>query len=253
MGVEIPLGTSPSIQDMKEQKGKDTLSSRSFVRWRDRFTMPHPTWQSKESRSRVLRFLCQEQLRAPKGRRLNVGSASRRFSVKTINLDLFSGREVDIQGDVMHLPLKNECIDTILCTGVLEHVSDPPLAVMEIDRVLKFTGRIFLETPFMQTIHAAPKDYYRWTPDGLRQLMKSFDILEIQVVAGPASALAWTAQQAMAMLFSFGSEFLYKAGMRIFGWMAMPLSWLDIVLEKNPWAGYAASGFAVLAVKKSPK
>jgi len=180
---------------------------------------------------------------------LNLGSGSRRFGNKTLNLDLLAGEEVDVQGNLLHLPVKDMSVDTIVCTGVLEHVSDPYLAVREIYRILKFGGRVFLETPFMQTFHASPKDFYRWTSDGLRQLMDSFDILELHIVAGPASALAWQFQETMAMLFSMNNETLYKIGLRIFGWLAIPVSWLDILLEKNQMAWHAASGFALLAVK----
>jgi SAM-dependent methyltransferase len=136
----------------------------------------------------------------------------------------------------LHLPIKEESLDTVLCTGVLEHVSGPDRAVQEIYRVLKFEGRVFLETPFMQTVHASPKDFYRWTQDG--------------VVAGPASALAWLFQETLAMLFSFHNELLYKVGLRVFGWLAVPLSWLDILLERNPFAWHAASGYALVAVKR---
>ena len=103
-----------------------------------------------------------------------------------MNLDLLSGQGVDVQGDLLHLPIKDKSVDTLLCTGVLEHVSEPDMAVQEIYRVLKFEGRVFLEAPFMQTVHASPMDFCRWTPDGLRQLMTSFEILELEVAAGPA-------------------------------------------------------------------
>jgi hypothetical protein len=131
----------------------------------------------------------------------------------------------------------------------MEHISCPDQAVKEIYRVLKFGGRVFLETAFMQTVHASPKDFYRWTPDGLRQLMSTFDILELHVAAGPASALAWLVQESMAMLFSLHNKFLYKVGLRVFGWLVLPLSWLDVLLERNPMAWHAASGYAVVAVK----
>jgi hypothetical protein len=52
------------------------------------------------------------------------------------------------------------------------------------------------------------------------------------------------------MLFSFHNELLYKVGLRVFGWMAVPLSWLDILLERNPMAWHAASGYALVAVKR---
>ena len=72
---------------------------------------------------------------------------------------------------------------------------------------------------------------------------------ELHVVAGPASGLAWQFQETMAMLFSLNNEVLYKIGLRVFGWLVISVSWLDIMLEKNPMAWHAASGFAIVAVK----
>jgi SAM-dependent methyltransferase len=130
-----------------------------------------------------------------------------------------------------------------VCTGVLEHVSDPYKAVEEIYKALKFGGRVFFETPFMQTIHTSPKDFSRWTPDGLKKLMCAFDVKKVDVVAGPASALAWQFQETMSMLFSFNNIILYKIGLRIFGWLAVPLSWLDVLLERNPISFSQRSGW----------
>ena len=221
-----------------------------FSQVRKRLAPPHPTWQSKESRNRAFQFLSNEKARSPRGLRLNIGSGSRRLDTETLNLDLLVGEDVDIQGNLLHLPIKDEIVETVVCTGVLEHVSDPHKAVEEIYRVLKFRGRVFLEVPFIQTIHASPTDFYRWTPDGIRQLMRTFNVIEFHVVAGPASALAWQFQETMAMLFSLNNKTLYKIGLRVFGWLAMPLSWLDILLEKNPMAWHAASGYALTAVKR---
>src|SRR5213593_2835309 len=129
---------------------------------------PHPTWQSRASRNRVREFLRAEELRAPGGVKINVGSASRRFGVRMLNLDLNPAEEVDVLGDLLRLPLRHGSVDTLVCTGVLEHVSDPHRAVAEMYRVLKFGGRVLVETPFMQTVHASPDDYSRWTPRGGR-------------------------------------------------------------------------------------
>lgn len=210
---------------------------------------PHPTWQSRVSRTRVEQFLRNETGRVPDGCRINVGSASRRFQVPVLNLDLLTGAAVDVTGNLLQLPFKNESVDTLICTGVLEHVPDPAGAVAEIYRVLKPGGRVFVETPFMQTVHSAPDDFSRWTPNGLGRLLQDFDLLERHVVAGPASALAWQVQETLAMLFSLRSDVLYRIGLRLFGWMAIPLSWLDVLLERHPMAWHAASGFAAVAAK----
>ena len=221
-------------------------------RFRNWFSPPHPTWQSSVSRDRVRVFLQEEENRVPQGFRINVGSASERFGVDMLKLDLIQSQEVDVRGDVLRLPIHDETVDTVVCTGVLEHVSDPHQAVKEIYRVLKSGGRVFVETPFMQTIHASPDDYSRWTPNGLRRLLKEFEILDCQLVAGPGSALAWQFQETMSMLFSFHTDLLYRVGLRIFGWLAVPLSWLDMVLEHHPRAWHAASGYAVVGMKTYP-
>lgn len=227
------------------------MSLQIFNRLRKRISPPHPTFQSKESRNRILGFLSEEQLRTPNGIRLNVGSGGRVFEYDVLNLDLSLSNKVDIQADLLNLPIKDKSVDTIVCTGVLEHVSHPSTAIEEIYRTLKNNGKVFLETPFIQTIHAAPDDYSRWTPEGLKKLLRAFDISKVNVVAGPASGLAWQFQETLAMLFSFNNEILYKIGHRIFGWLAIPISWLDILLEKNPMAWRAASGYALVAVKRS--
>lgn len=72
---------------------------------------------------------------------------------------------------------------------------------------------------------------------------------ECQVAAGPVSALAWQVQQTMAMLFSFRSDVLYRVGLRVYGWLVVPLSWLGMVLERHPMAWHAASAYAIVAVK----
>ena len=220
-----------------------------FDKLRNWTSLPHPTYQSRKSRNRVLDFLFEERLRVPQGVRINVGSGCRSFKFDIFNLDLFSANEVDIQADILNLPIKDKMVDTIVCTGVLEHVDDPFKAVHEIYKVLKKGGKVYLETPFMQTIHAAPGDYYRWTPEGLKKLMGNFNFKRIDIVAGPASALAWQVQETLAMLFSFNNTVLYKIGLRIFGWLAIPISWLDMLLEKNLMAWRAASGYALVAEK----
>lgn len=225
------------------------MNNGRFPRLRTWLAPPHPTWQSQESRGRAARFAAQEAARAPKGLRVNIGSASQRFDVPMVSLDLLAAEGVDVRGDVHTLPFREESVDTVVCTGVLEHVRDPARAVRELRRIMKPGARLFVEVPFMQTVHASPDDYSRWTSDGLRRLLQEFDLADCEVVAGPATALAWQVQETLAMLFSFRSRWLYRAGLRVFGWLAVPLSWLDVFLERHPMAAHAASGFAVVASK----
>ncbi len=56
---------------------------------------PHPTGRSHARRIRIKVFLREEERRSAGGVRVNVGSASQRFGVKMLNVDLIAGREVN--------------------------------------------------------------------------------------------------------------------------------------------------------------
>ena len=50
-----------------------------------------------------------------------------------------------IQGDIMDMPFASDNFDIVLCTEVLEHLSDPTNAVKELERVTK--GTLILSVP----------------------------------------------------------------------------------------------------------
>lgn len=210
---------------------------------------PHPTFRTRESESLPIAFIQRILSSQPDAMIMNMGSAWVRLHKQVFNLDLFMEPEVDVQGDILALPFEDSSIDAIVCTGVLEHVSDAYLAARELHRVMKPDGQAYIELPWMQGIHASPYDFQRWTPEGYKKLFKDFEIDYVRVATGPASALAWMFQETLALLFSFRNETLYKIGLRVFGWLAVPISWLDFFLEKHPEAKSIASGFALLLKK----
>jgi SAM-dependent methyltransferase len=210
---------------------------------------PHPTFRTRSSEAMPFEFIQQKLSSQPDACIVNMGSAWIRLHEKVFNLDLFMEPEVDVQGDLLALPFEDNSIDAIVCTGVLEHVSDAYLAAKEIHRVMKENGEAYIELPWMQGIHASPHDFQRWTPQGYERLFQGFEIEYIKVATGPASALAWMFQETLALLFSFRNETLYKIGLRVFGWLAVPISWLDFFLEKHPRAESIASGFALVLKK----
>jgi len=73
-------------------------------------------------------------------------------------------------------PVQSASYDTVLCSEVLEHVSDPQAAVAEIARVLRPGGTLILSVPFLSRLHEEPHDYFRYTRNGLRSLLLSADL-----------------------------------------------------------------------------
>jgi SAM-dependent methyltransferase len=80
--------------------------------------------------------------------------------------------DIDIGSDG-RLPASIGAFDQVLSTQVLEHVCDPALYLSECRRALKETGVLVLTTHGLFEDHSCPKDYWRWTVDGLRTLVEA--------------------------------------------------------------------------------
>ena len=76
----------------------------------------------------------------------------------------------DLQGVVEALPVPDHSFDVVLCTQVLEHSTDPALAVRELARVVAPGGRVLASTHGTAVYHPAPNDFWRWTHTGLERL-----------------------------------------------------------------------------------
>lgn len=77
----------------------------------------------------------------------------------------------DIVADVTHMPPGYRNIfGTIVCLHVLEHVSNPFLALWQMERMLRAGGRLYVLTPWALRLHGPRPDCWRISDDGLRAL-----------------------------------------------------------------------------------
>ncbi|MBI5233964.1 MAG: class I SAM-dependent methyltransferase [Deltaproteobacteria bacterium] len=76
--------------------------------------------------------------------------------------------------DMQDLPYKDNTFDYVISDQVLEHLDDPAKAVRESHRVLKKGGIGIHTTCFINPVHEAPKDLWRFSPEGLRIICKDF-------------------------------------------------------------------------------
>jgi len=67
--------------------------------------------------------------------------------------------KIDIVSDITAIPVPDASFDAVLCTEVLEHVSDPIPALQELERVLKPGGTLIVTAPFVSMTHFAPYHY----------------------------------------------------------------------------------------------
>jgi SAM-dependent methyltransferase len=84
------------------------------------------------------------------------------------------GPGVDKVLDLHKIGLPAECLGTVLCLDTLEHVEYPHRALEEIHRVLEPSGIAIISSVMDFPIHDHPYDYWRFTPEGFRSLLKPF-------------------------------------------------------------------------------
>lgn len=67
--------------------------------------------------------------------------------------------------------------DVVICEQVLEHVEAPWTAAANLGELCAPGGKVIVSTPFMVRVHELPyyglRDYWRFTPRGLRTLLES--------------------------------------------------------------------------------
>ena len=86
---------------------------------------------------------------------------------------------IDIICDVGDMKaVSDESIGLVLNLESLEHLPYPQRAIDEIHRVLFPNGLLIITTVMHFKIHQAPRDYWRFTPDGIELLLNRFKILD---------------------------------------------------------------------------
>ena len=102
------------------------------------------------------------------------------YSFKNDNvtkLNIYPGENIDIVADGESLPFEDGRFDKILLRCVLEHVKDPGKILMEASRVLNRKGKMVIEVPFINPLHGAPEDFFRFTPNGLIKLVQDQELV----------------------------------------------------------------------------
>jgi SAM-dependent methyltransferase len=106
---------------------------------------------------------------------------------RVITLDIDPESHADIIGDLCAInpEIESGSIDVVICTEVIEHVSNPFDAAEEIFRVLKPGGTAYLSAPFNFRIHGPLPDNWRFSEHGWRELLKRFDHVSIEPLETP--------------------------------------------------------------------
>lgn len=93
---------------------------------------------------------------------------------KYVGTDFRKGKGVDIALDLHKIKLPDKSVGTALVLETLEHVEYPSKAMNEIFRVLKPNGMVVATSLMKFPIHNHPYDYWRFTPEAFKSLLKKF-------------------------------------------------------------------------------
>lgn len=93
---------------------------------------------------------------------------------------------IDVFATAYSLPFKNNSFDSAICTEVLEHLEEPSKAIRECWRILKPNSIAIYTTPFIWHVHEEPRDFFRYSPYGLKYLFEAngFEVIEISPLDG---------------------------------------------------------------------
>jgi len=91
--------------------------------------------------------------------------------------------EIDFLAPAETLPIDDQSADAVLCTQVLEHVARPGVVLGELARVLRPGGSLFLSVPFVWELHELPRDFWRFTPASLDQLLNDAGFEDVSIRA----------------------------------------------------------------------
>jgi SAM-dependent methyltransferase len=148
-----------------------------------------------------------------------------------VNLDLFPMPGVTVAADAAALPFPPDIFQRVECDAVLEHVRDPAQVMSEIHRVLAPGGYAHLVTPFCHPFHEYPKDFRRFTLDGLKQLADGMEVVAEGWRTGPTATWLVVSIEYVKLLSPFR---IWRAVAHVgLGWLLFPLRYLDLLLFRS--------------------
>lgn len=143
-------------------------------------TVLHPQYLVFRDRKRLIALLSENA----HGRVLDIGCGDRWVAstlgdaAEYIGLDypgtvsLGYDGAADVLGNGMQLPFSDASFDTVVLLDVLEHLPTAARAIAEAHRVLRPSGVLIVQVPFLYPLHDEPFDFTRWTCHGLCDLFR---------------------------------------------------------------------------------
>ncbi len=152
-----------------------------------------------------------------------------------VNIDLFPLAGVSVVADAHELPFRCGLFQRVECEAVLEHVARPQQVVREIERVLAPGGYAHIVTPFCHPFHEYPKDFHRFTLDGLKELAGDLEVVAEGWKTVPTATMLVFVLEYVKLWFPLRPWRIFAHG--VLGWGLFPLRYLDLLFFRTQRAG----------------
>ncbi len=147
-----------------------------------------------------------------------------------LTIDIDENLKPDIVGSVEKIPLPDESVDSVVCTGVLGDIFEPKKPIEEFYRILKDGGHCLLTDNFFGAIHNEPFDYFRFTDFYFEKIFKEngFKVVKIERIGG---FYALAAQGAIEYLIRALNLYQHEFWGRVFNLVFMAFGRLMIFFD----------------------
>ena len=140
----------------------------------------------------------------------------------------------------------------MIAQEVLEHIADFQFTINEVNRILKPSGLLYVQTPFQIGKHHGPKDYWRFSRDALEYLFdnNAWKLEEVGMVHGHGSGFYRILVEFIAVTASILSNRLYLPTKTLAAIIFIPLRLLDGLTQFSSQQDRIAAGYYVIASKR---
>lgn len=124
--------------------------------------------------------------------------------------------------DAYRLPVADCMADIVILKAVIEHVTNPQDVIGEAYRILKNGGALHLYCPFVAGYHGNKDygDYWRFTEQGLRWLLRDFSLVIVRPTSGLFTAFAKMTRYKFLKSLAKMTDRMVKTGVTS-GWYAV--------------------------------
>ena len=180
------------------------------------------------------------------------------YDLSVVYANLSTSKCPDVQVDAANIPFPEQHFDVVICSELLEHVSEPVIVLREIYRVLRENGVVLICVPFLHRIHGDPYDYGRYTDYYWRENLNRLGFIDVEI---EKQGLFWSVLVDMlrGLIYHYQtngrnprwSSVMWRVMTSLIGWGRRAALNRDMKLaqRQHTFFGSFTTGFGIRAVK----